>query len=121
MSFPSPAIPEGVPEPSQKSPDPGTLLTTKNTHTPRKIKILQITPYYQLVRFLLNYAVLPSVRSIQVVGDSCYDLPTTRHKSSTTHSTLSVTYDDLTLESDRRFGVFMTVVTLESSHESNRR
>ncbi|WP_228938726.1 hypothetical protein, partial [Klebsiella pneumoniae] len=41
----------GVPEPSQKSPDPGTLLTTKNTHTPRKIKILQITPYYQLVRF----------------------------------------------------------------------
>jgi excisionase family DNA binding protein len=50
LEFSSPAIP-GVPEPSQKSPDPGTLLTTKNTHTPRKIKILQITPYYQLVRF----------------------------------------------------------------------
>ncbi len=26
----------------------GNTLTTKNTHTPRKIKILQITPYYQL-------------------------------------------------------------------------
>ncbi|WP_220385656.1 hypothetical protein, partial [Klebsiella pneumoniae] len=32
----------GVPEPSQKSPDLRTLLTTKNTHTLRKIKILQI-------------------------------------------------------------------------------
>ncbi len=40
-------------------------------------------------------------------------------ESSTTHSTLSVTYDDLTLESDRRFGAFYDqVVTLESSHES---
>ncbi len=60
--------------------DPGTLLTTKNTHTPRKIKILQITPYYQLVGFYLNYAVLPSVRSIQVVGDSCTTCRRTRHR-----------------------------------------
>ena len=36
----------GVPEPSQKSPDLCALFTTKNTHTPRKIKILQI-PYLQ--------------------------------------------------------------------------
>jgi hypothetical protein len=50
LSFPLRPF-RGVPEPSQISPDPGTLLTTKNTHTPRKIKILQITPYYQLVRF----------------------------------------------------------------------
>ena len=55
---------------------------------------------------LLNYAVLPSVRSIQVVGDSCTTCRRLVIESSTTHSTLSVTYDDLTLESNRRFGVF---------------
>ncbi len=42
-------------------------------------------------------------------------------ESSTTHLRLSVTYDDLTLESNRHFGVFLTLTTLESSHESNRR
>ncbi len=35
---------QGVPEPSKKSSDLWPLLTTKNTHTPPKIKILQI-PY----------------------------------------------------------------------------
>ena len=48
FSFPLRSF-RGVPEPSQKSPDPGTLLTTKNTHTPRKIKILQIPYLKQLV------------------------------------------------------------------------
>ena len=42
LQFSSPAIP-GVPEPSHILPDLGILLTTKNIHTPRKIKILQIT------------------------------------------------------------------------------
>lgn len=37
------------------------------------------------------------------------------------HLKLSVTYDDLTLELNRHYGVFLTLTTLESSHESNRR
>ena len=53
---------------------------------------------------LLNYAVLPSVRSIQVVGDSCTTCRRLVIESSTTPP-LSVTRRPA-LESDRRFGVF---------------
>ncbi len=75
----------GVPEPFQKSPDPGTLLR-KIPHTPPKLNFAD-NSILSVGWSLLNYAVLPSVRSIQVVGDSLF--LTCRRlviESSTTHS-----------------------------------
>ncbi len=124
LEFSSQLHPRAFPEPSQGNLESGTFaLTTKNTHTPQKLKFCEITPYYQLIRFLLNYAkvlpynkVNPSRRWFRIrLADGIV------RKSSTTHSTLSVTYGDLTQKSNHPLAHSWPVVTLEvKSRKSNR-
>ena len=61
------------------------------------------------------------IRDRFIMVPSSTDIMIASSTATTAKYCLGITYDDLTLESNRHFGVFLTLTTLEASHESNRR